>query len=179
MRAILAFFGGLSSTAWEWVAVAVVVAAFTGFVYHQGGEAPRAELAATHAAIAQARAAHDAEDARRERQSAATIKEKEDESKRLVLATATAWKSYYDGVQHSIGRGGQGAKPVPPVTRVCEGQDANDRLSHAIADYRQGVRDAFADYRLGIGHLLEVCTNQANDLKLMVEWALAEQRINQ
>lgn len=75
----------------------------------------------------------------------------------------------------------QKAGPVRPSPAVCQDQTGNDRLSHALEEYRSSVRSSVAGLYFALrssreqtAGLLATCNKQAADLEQAVEWVQYE-----
>ncbi len=133
---------------WRYLAIALFVAAYTGFVYHAGGNPARAELKALQTAS-------DAYKAISKR----IAQEKDDEYHKELAAIQSDWDRYR--LLHP-------ATKVPRlVTNLCSAPADNDAVSAAIGDYL----DAVGRFRAETSQLLEQASKQQAQLNCVTDWA--------
>ncbi len=133
---------------WRYLAVALVVAAYTCFVYRAGGNAPRAELKALQAAS----------DAYKQ-ESSRIAKEKDRDYEMQMANTQYAWDQYR--LQHPI------AKPQRLTAVVCADASGNAKLSDALSAYLAEV----GRFRSDVETILADADEQQNQLNCAVGWA--------
>lgn len=184
ITAIALFLKGVPFKVWEYLAVVAVVAAYTGFIYHEGGKAPKAALASLEASIKNAQRLHQAEDERKAAESITAIQTKEKEGEANAKLISSAWATYSDGLRQSTAasRAGQRPQSVQRIdVKSCDEASGNEvvsaairgyqqELGSALADYRQSVRSEIDGFRLGAAHELE----QADKITLRLDTLQAE-----
>lgn len=162
------------------VALTVVVLAGT---FWAGGMAPRAQLVAQAAKAAQEVAEREAEDGADVAASSIYVATLEEEYEEKLKAVDAAWHAYAASLSN-----GPGGKPpsqsVQPRPQVCTDSAGNDRLSDALAGFREEIRAVVADERAAArasredaGRLLAVCHRQALEQDETVQWVLHEQTL--
>lgn len=133
---------------WKYIAIALVVVAYTGIVYHAGGNGPRAELKT----IQDAAIAYKTESAR-------IAKEKDDEYQRNITTVAAAWAAYR--LRHPI------VETVRVDSRVCEDGAGNSVVSASVGEYISAV----GQFRSETQKIIEQCDAQRQQLSCTVDWA--------
>lgn len=167
---------------WGYLVAAVIVAVYTGVVYHQGGEGPRAKLASLTKSIKDAQTIHEAEDKRKEAESITAIATKDADYEKNLLVVSNAWKSYADSLRVKPGgsSAGQGPKPDQAITSLACNDPAKDALvSAAIEGARREVRAAITEYRIGLAGLFEQADKQAEQLITLQAEIVELARVNQ
>lgn len=162
------------------VAVGLTVVSL-GATYWAGGRAPRAELEAERAKVAQERAEQEAEDNADVAASSIYVTTLEEEHAEKLKAVDAGWAAYFASLPKQPSSK-PASKPVQPSPQVCADQAGNNRLSDALALFREEVRAVIADERSAArasredaARLLVVCDKQASALETVVHWVLHEQ----
>lgn len=169
------------------IVLALVVTAILGYVFHLGGEGPRAEKAQLEADIASAWKIKVANYKRKDAETAAlitTLEGKHAENLRLVTA---GWAAYHDDElrreRERVAR--RGSQPARTEAHVCNDPDKDRGLSDAIQNFKLAARRALGLCRSAVtagredaGRLLEVAGEQASELVLLKSYVLGVDRIN-
>ena len=178
------FLPALPIAAWGAIAAGVVIVGLGIALKIQSTrlDSVKAEYATFRANIEAAKKVHDAEDKRKESESAAIITQKDTEYERNALVISAAWKSYADSLRVKPGgsSASQGPKPDQAITSIACNDPAKDALvSAAIEGARREVRSAITEYRIGIAGLFEQADKQAEQLITLQAEVAELARVNQ
>lgn len=177
---------------WSYIAIGLVVIAYTGGVYYQGGVGPRAELAKERAEVEAETAKLVAAWQEDQDESDMYIAQLEEAHDQRVGRINTAWDAFIAGLPagvHGNASGSPKPKPVPIAASVCNDAAVNQRLSLALSRYRDEVRDSIDQERSGrrsiaageraeTSRLLKACELQTGDLIEVQDWAQKERQIH-
>lgn len=168
-----------------YLAVALLVGAWSFGCYRAGGSGPRAELEQLRAANEEAKRLHDAEDRRKAAETTTLITTLEGQRDTNARNAATGWAAYRGLLNKPRPGTSTGGEPVPVVAAICDDADANRRLSDALQGYRAEVRASMdelwrADQERGraTGQLLEQAEHQTGELIVLKAWAVGAKAIN-
>ncbi len=135
---------------WRYLAVAGLVAVAVGYTYRIGGAAPRAELSAYKAQIAQ------------QLRQAKIAKERADNDYAMELAN---WQLRFDDVMRK-----HAARPKPIIAAVCNDAAGNAAVTAAIGVYF----DRMACIRDRVAQLAHDAGENENALKCINAWAAGQ-----
>lgn len=155
---------------WLHMAIAVAVLAYTGFIYYQGGRAPRAELAERIAQDKELAAEREAEDAADLAESIEDNTKRDAQHEADLKGVAALWRAELGRVQHDASATTPTRQSVPITPKVCNDEAGNRRLSDALATYRSTVGDVLEKLeaddrarRADVAGLLAKCHVEASD----------------
>lgn len=169
------------------IVLALAVTAILGYVYHLGGEAPRAELAALKANIEAATKAHAAENARKEGATKTLVTTLETKHAQDLRDVAAGWAGFHADELRRLTPSVAGGRPEPSriETGVCGDADKDHRLSDQIESYRRAARSSLARCEgaarqsgLSFGELLEGAQRESATLAECTAYVDGIDRIN-
>lgn len=166
---------------WLHLAVALAAIAYTGFIYWEGGRAPRAELAQFRAEVEAEAEQQEMDDELDQQESDAYVAQLNAGHAARVDSINRAWDAFIAGMQPATG-GQPASEPIPINAGICNDPAANQRLSDAISKYRDEVRGAIAakqsadaevtrQERIGTAALFAACQKQTGGLIEVQQWA--------
>lgn len=133
---------------WEPLAVAAIIGLYTAFIWHQGGNAGRAELAALKAASIVLQRQHEA-----------LIEGINDDYRKSLAARDAYWTAWMRG---------HPAKPVVKVVAgVCKDSAGNAAVSSAVGGYLETI----GRVRSEIEGIVKSCDAQQAQLICVVDYA--------
>lgn len=172
---------------------ALVIAAATlaaaGYIFHLGGEAPRAQLAAHEKAVADAYKIRLANERRKTAEQKTLLTSLENERNEARKIAASGWDAYSTSERLRLAAArnlaGERAKSIRTASQFCGDAGKDQRLSDAVQRFRLEARgaldeciEAARDSRWDIQPLLVTAGEQAADLILIKSWALGSRRVN-
>jgi len=163
----------MSNLFWKGIALLVLFAGYTGFVYHAGG----ADGRAIGRELALIQAGHVKEDARRTAAHDKLVKGLNNERIKATADARNGWAAY-NRMRHNEGKSGDGAKSVPIVAGRCDSASDNAAISAAVSGFRDEVMAAVREFRDAVAGQLEQAQLNTDALMRLREWAAQEQSIN-
>lgn len=135
-------------TYWRYLAVAVIITAYSAFMFHLGGLFPKAKLAKLEASAS----AYKAESER-------IAKETDNDYRTKLAAVQRDWDAYR--LRHPA------IKTVRIVAGVCDNASGNAVVSDAVSAYLGAV----GEFRSQVEGLLKECAADREQLACAVEWS--------
>lgn len=169
------------------IVLALAVVAYTALVYHEGGSAPRAELAQLKAGIKAAEEIRAANNARKEGETKTLVTTLEAKHAQETKDSDDEWADWHvDELQRvAAGRAGRGPQPSRIEAKICGDADKDNRLSDAVESYRRAARSSLArceagarESGIGFGELLQGAQRESATLAECTAYVYGVDRIN-
>lgn len=178
----------LLASYWQHLLLVALFAAYTAFIFHKGGEAPRAEIAALEATIEAAEVQRRAKDEADKARSKADTERRDKEWQARLDRVSSDWTRDRDewlrndeAARRRHERENQSVRISAEVSNNATlNQGLSDALSSFVKEARGALascREAAADFRTEAGRLAEAAQTQVGDLIDVQEWAIEQRRI--
>ena len=153
---------------WTYIVIVIVGAIAYGGFWHLRATSIQNAFDKFKNDVQAATLKHQAEDLAKVETTAAIIKGKDDEREKLLADTGAAWSAELVRMRDKYDTLSKGQKPTRVTATICNGQNANQRLSDALESYRTESRRILSTERQETGRLLAICESQTaewNNLK--------------
>jgi len=182
---------GLLKAYWVHLVVAGVVLGFTVAVYHEGGRAPRAELAKVLAEVKAAKEAREAKDALDQATAKEEATRRDAERDARIARINATWDGIVAGLRgdnakllYDRARIRKENESIRITAKICNDEAANNRLSDAVSSFAQEARSALGECRAAAQEfaaetagLLKPAEAQTGDLVDVQAWVESQRKL--